>query len=88
MIFTLAPWDSNLNTKKSASGKRPPDEAHLHRSKFKKNAALRTTTQTFVECSGFCKFSLDVNPMFTDIFNVVLSLEFSRNDAGIAGDPR
>ena len=25
---TFAPWDSNLKTKKSASGKRPPDEAH------------------------------------------------------------
>ena len=25
---TFAPWDSNLKTKKNASGKRPPDEAH------------------------------------------------------------
>ena len=25
---TSAPWDSNLKTKKSAAGKRPPDEAH------------------------------------------------------------
>ena len=27
-LHTFAPWDSNLKTKKSASGKRPPDEAH------------------------------------------------------------
>ena len=26
--LTAAPWDSNLKTKKNASGKRPPDEAH------------------------------------------------------------
>ena len=26
-ILTFALWDSNLKTKKSASGKRPPDEA-------------------------------------------------------------
>ena len=26
--ITSAPWDSNLKTKKNASGKRPPDEAH------------------------------------------------------------
>ena len=25
---TVAPWDSNLKTNKSASGKLPPDEAH------------------------------------------------------------
>ena len=27
-LHTFVPWDSNLKTKKSASGKRPPDEAH------------------------------------------------------------
>ena len=27
-LHTFAPWDSNLKTKQSASGKRPPDEAH------------------------------------------------------------
>ena len=27
-LHTFAPWDSNLKTKKSASGKRPPGEAH------------------------------------------------------------
>ena len=27
-VHPFAPWDSNLKTKKSASGKRPPDEAH------------------------------------------------------------
>ena len=28
IIHTFAPWDSKLKTKKNASGKRPPDEAH------------------------------------------------------------
>ena len=27
-MHTFAPWDSNLKTKKNASCKRPPDEAH------------------------------------------------------------
>ena len=50
-LCTFAPWDSNLKTKRGASGKRPPDEAHDSgletRSEFKKSAKYRQTVSHF-----------------------------------------